>query len=213
MNRLRAWFLAASIGAYLATAMAIGGCEGGTSSETVGMVEETAGQDGITGRTDPGNTLGLYSADFLPHLEQGFAMTVTADSTGAFAFVHLPPGRYQLLARRPGDGKAALLIEIAVPAGANPTGRATLEATGSLSGTITDSASAYLGLVYAPGTPFSVQADSAMHYVLTGMPAGSYKIVKTWKTMSCTPGAACGRPESRQDSAQVRIQPGESAAW
>ena len=77
--------LAASMFCILALA-AIGGCEGGTSSETVGMVEETAGQDVISGRTDPGNTLGLYSADFLPHLDQGFAMTVTADSSGTFVF-------------------------------------------------------------------------------------------------------------------------------
>lgn len=213
MKRSQKWFLAASLGGYLMTAAALGGCMGGTSSETVGVVEEKAGQDNITGHTDPGNKLGLYSSDFLPHLDQGFAMAVTADSTGSFAFANLPPGRYQLLARRPSDGKAALLTEIAVPADANAAGRALLEPTGSLSGTISADVSAYPAIVYAPGTPFFVQADSLNHFVLTGMPAGNYEIVKTWKTLSCTPGAACGTPENRQDSAWVRIRPGESAVW
>lgn len=204
--------VAVSLGGYLAMTAIFGGCEGGTSSETVGMVEETAGPDKITGRTDPGNTLGLYSADFQPHVNSGFAMTITADSNGNFTFPNLSPGRYHLLARRPSDGKAALVADIAVPAEAIATGRARLEATGSVSGTITATVPAYLGIAYAPGTPFFVPADSQMHYLLTGMPAGAYKIVKTWQTMSCAPGAVCVGPV-RQDSAIVRIRPGENAAW
>jgi len=210
VKRPEKWILAALLCGYVAAMI---GCEGGTSSETVGIVEETAGQNGITGRTDPGNKLGLYSADFLPHLDQGFAMTATADSTGAFSFANLPPGRYQLLARNPGDGKAALLVDIAVPADTNANGRARLEPTGTLSGTITASARAFLGIAYVPGTPFFAPADSLMQYVIKDMPAGAYEIVKTWKMISCAPGATCAGPDSLADSALVRIRPGESAVW
>jgi len=203
--------LVSSLGLLLA-AVELSGCEGGTSSETVGMVEETAGRDAIIGRTDPGNTLDLYSADFLPQANLGFAKAITADSTGAFAFAGLPPGHYQLLARHPANGKAALLTEITIPAEANASASAPLEPTGTLSGTIPESTPGYPAFAYALGTPFFAQADSLNHFVLKGMPAGNYTVVKTWSTTSCAPGAACGGA-TRQDSAQVQIRPGESATW
>jgi hypothetical protein len=195
----------------------LGGCDGGTSSETVGFaagkIEATPGVTGIAGRTDAGNLLGLYSDDFQPQANLGFAKSATADSAGRFAFADLEPGRYQLLARA-SDGKAALLTELTVPSEGGATVSAALEPTGSLAGIITDSASAFMGLVYAPGTPFFALGDSLMRYSLAGMPAGSYRIVKTWKrNPPCAPGMACGGIESRQDSAEVRIRPGENAAW
>jgi len=189
----------------------LGGCEGGgTSSETVGMVEETAGPEGITGRTDPGNTLELYSADFLPQSNLGFAKSVTADSAGAFAFANLPPGRYQLLARERANGKAALLTDIAVPSETNA--RAALEPTGTLAGTIPESAPGHLGIAYAPGTPFFAVVDSLNRFVLKGMPAGNYTVVKTWNTVTCAPGASCGG-DNQRDSVEIQIRPGENATW
>lgn len=205
--------LAGSLGFFLASA-GLGGCEGGTSSETVGitagMVKETAGQDGIIGSTDPGNTLELYSADFQPQSNSGFAKSVTADSAGAFAFANIPPGRYQLLAREHANGKAALLTDIAVPSGTSAT--ATLEQTGTLAGTIPASAPGHLGIAYAPGTPFFAVADSLNSFVLKGMPAGNYTVVKTWNTVTCASGAPCAG-NNQQDSVEIQIRPGENATW
>jgi hypothetical protein len=208
------WILVGTLGLLLA-ATELGGCEGGTSSETVGMrtemVTETAGRDAITGRTDPGNALELYAIDFLPQANLGFAKTVTADSVGAFAFTALPPGRYQLLARHRTNGKAALLAGISVPAEANASDSARLEPTGSLSGTISE-ATGYPAFAYAPGTPFFAAADSLNHFELKGMPAGDYTVVKAWGITSCAPDVTCGGA-TKQDSAFVRIRPGESATW
>jgi hypothetical protein len=195
----------------------IGGCDGGTSSETVGvatgMVEATPGADGIACRTEAGTVLGLYSEDFQPHSDIGFAKTAIADPEGKFAFGGLEPGRYQLLARA-ADGKAALLTGLVVPSASGAPERAALEPAGSLAGIITDSASAFMGLVYAPGTPFFARGDSLMRYSLAGMPAGNYRIVKTWKRLSpCAPDVTCGGVESLQDTAEVRIRSGENAAW
>jgi hypothetical protein len=176
------------------------------------MVEETAGRDGIMGRTDPGNTLELYSADFLPQANLGFAKSVTADSAGSFAFADLLPGRYQLLARERANGKAALLTEIAVPSGTNARASAPLEQTGTLSGTILESVPGYPAIAYAPGTPFFAQADSLNRFVLKGLPAGNYTVVKTWHTTSCAPGASCGG-NTQRDSVEIQIRPGENATW
>ncbi|MBW8888664.1 MAG: carboxypeptidase regulatory-like domain-containing protein [Fibrobacteres bacterium] len=209
------WILFGSLGLLLAAA-GLGGCDGGTSSETVGVKEEkveaTAGPNAITGRTDSGNSLELYSVDFLPQANLGFAKAVTADSTGAFTFAELPPGRYQLLARHRANGKAALLTELTVPAEANASDSAPLEPTGTLSGTIPESTPGYPAFAYAPGTPFFAQADSLNHFELKGMPAGEYTVVKTWSTTTCAPSATCGG-ETRRDSALVQIRSGESSTW
>lgn len=202
---------AALVAGFFVLPGGLGGCDGGTSSETVGMVEAAAGRTGITGKTDPGNEVALYAADFLPHLERGFAQTGKADSNGRFAFANLEAGRYRLLARRPSDGWASLLAELDVPAGSDSIRRGALEPTGSLSGTITDSLPALSGVAYAPGTPFFALGDSLMRYEMTGLPAGEYRIVKAWKReIHCMPGAACGGIDSLSDSAEVRILPGES---
>lgn len=211
MKPMGPWILVFLLGALLVSA-GLGGCEGGTSSETVGMVEETAGRDGIMGSTDPGNTLELYSADFLPQSNLGYAKAVTADSAGAFSFANLPPGRYQLLAREHANGKAALLTDIDVPSEARVRVSARLEPTGTLAGTIPESVSGYHSIAYAPGTPFFALADSLNRFVLKGMPAGNYTVVKTWNAVTCAPGASCGG-ENQQDSAVVQIRPGESATW
>jgi hypothetical protein len=214
MKPLGPWILVGSLGLLLAS-VGLGGCDGGTSSETVGikagMVEETAGRAGISGRTDPGNTLELYSANFLPQADSGFAKSITADSAGNFDFAGLSPGRYQLLARQRA-GKAALLTDIAVPADANASASAPLEPTGSFSGTIPESVPGNPGIAYAPGTPFFAQPDSLKRFVLKGMPAGNYTVVIAWKPLSCASGAMCGG-ETRQDSVVIQIRPGENATW
>lgn len=207
--------------AYLFPILAAGGlegCEGGTSSETVGMdqgiIEATPGRSGIAVSAEPGISLGLYAEDFRPQANSGIAITATADSGGKFAFDQLPPGRYRLLARRAGDGKAALLSGLEVPSDTSAPIRGTLEPTGSLAGIITDSLNALMAMVYVPGTPFFAVGDSLMRYSLAGMPAGSYPIVKSWKQpLPCHRDMPCSGLESRQDSAAVRIRPGESAVW
>lgn len=198
----------------LTAACGLIGCEGGTSSETVGIVKAAPGRSGITVRTDPGIALGLYSEDFRPQANAGFAKAATADSTGRFAFADLAPGHYRLLARRASDGAAALLTDLAIPTEDGSAPSARLEPTGTLQGTVTDSLPASLGAVYVPGTPLFALADSLMHYTLAGLPAGTYRIVKTWKKpLSCEPGRSCGGFVDREDSAEVRIRAGENAVW
>jgi hypothetical protein len=202
------------LAAVALSAAGFGGCDGGTSSETVGAVVATAGQADISGRTDPGNSLGLYSADFLPHAGEGFARSLSADSTGGFVFPALEPGIYQLLVRRPSDGKAALLRELEIPGAFAPTRRADLESTGSLTGTITDSASASNARVYVPGTPFFAEGDEMRRYSLSGLPRGTYPVVKSWiRPLPCESPGVCGGIENRKDTALVRIVPGEKATW
>lgn len=203
---------------WLLASAVLGGCAGGSSSETVGlwphgMVIATTGGDEITGRTDPGNIVGLYGADFKPHLDSGYARTATADSSGGFAFTGLRPGNYRLLVRHPSDGTAALLAELAVR-DARDTARGRLEPTGSLSGTIADSTTVIMGIVYVPGTPFYAAADSLSRYALPRLPPGSYPVVKSWKRpYGGCPGAPCAALESRQDSTVMRIESGQSAVW
>jgi hypothetical protein len=156
----------------------------------------------------------LYSAGFLPHLGRGFAKSVTADRDGEFSFTGLEPGRYQLLARRLSDGKAALILDLAVPPGSEGSRRASLEPTGGLAGIITDDSAAFLGLVYVPGTPFFGTGDSLMRYSLEGLPPGTYRAVKSWKLeRPCETGTVCGGAESRLDSADVGILSGVNAIW
>jgi hypothetical protein len=147
-------------------------------------------------------------------VDEGFAKVLSADSQGAFTFPGLEPGLYQLLVRRPSDGKAALIAQLEIPGGTAPDRRAALEATGALSGTITDSANVSNGLVYVPGTPFFAEGDGTMRYSLAGLPTGNHAIVKAWTRLPpCDSAAACGGLEIRKDTAMVRIRPGEKAVW
>jgi hypothetical protein len=198
----------------LAAGSGLGGCEGGTSSETVGFVEAVPGSGGISGRADAGIAVSLYAADFQPHLDLGYADTVTADREGAFAFAGLEPGSYRLFARRPSDGHAAMISDLVIPPASDGMRRAALEPTGTLSGSITDDTAAYLGWVHAPGTPFFGTGDNRMRYALTGLPPGTYRVVKDWRrVMPCDSVALCGGIETRRDSADVGILPGSAAIW
>jgi hypothetical protein len=199
--------------ASLVGIMGLGACDGGTSSETVGGIAATTDVDEIRVTTDAENEVGLYSVDFLPHLDSGFAVTARVDSKGIFTFGDLAPGRYQLLVRSPSKGMATLVTEMVIP-GSGVTVRADLEPTGNLSGTITDSLTALLGFAYLPGTPFYAEGDSLMRYTLNRLPAGTHSIVKTWKQPAlCDPEKICSGLETRQDSARVQIASGENAVW
>lgn len=214
MNRGFGPVLAALFACLVAAGSGLGGCDGGTSSETVGFVEAIPGSVGISGRTDAGNSVSLYSADFQPHLDRGFAESVTAGPDGGFSFGNLVPGKYQLLARRPSDGKSALIMDLAVPPGPEGPRRAALEPTGTLSGRITGDSATSLGLVYVPGTPFFASGDGLMRYSLEGLPPGTYRVVKSWKRIvPCDPGIVCGGVESREDSAVVGIRSGVDVIW
>ena len=199
----------------------LGGCDGGSSSETVGMAqgiaEATSSADGIAVRTDAGNSVGVYAAGYIPYLDpaaSGFADSAAAGADGIALFRNLDPGRYNVLVRQVSGGKAALIADLAVPASGNATQRARLEATGTLAGTIADSLPAYEGLIYLPGTPFFAAGDSLMRYALTGLPQGNHKVVKTWKKLvPCDSSRICGGNPLRADSSLVRILPGVNATW
>jgi hypothetical protein len=214
MNAPAKLFMAAWVAACLGALGGVGGCEGGTSSETVGMAEATPAADQIAVRTDAGNSVGLYSADFLPFSDSGFSSSATADSNGMALFPQLVPGRYQVVVRQTSGGKAALISDLAVPASGKMTARARLEATGTLAGAITDSLPAFVGVIYVPGTPFFALGDSLMRYELSGLPQGIYPIIKTWKQpLACDSSRTCGGNVARRDSTLVRIRPGENATW
>lgn len=89
-----------------------GGCNGGSSSETVsfdeGSVEVISTELALSGHTDAGSWVALYAADFLPHLDSGFADTLRADAHGRFVFTHMPAGIYHMLVRGSKDSLAAL---------------------------------------------------------------------------------------------------------
>jgi len=211
MNVPAKLFMAAMVAACLGS---LDGCEGGTSSETVGMAEATPTADQIAVRTDPGNSVGLYAADFLPYSDSGFSKSVTADSNGIAVFPQLGSGRYQVLVRQVSGGKAALITDLAVPASGHATARARLEATGTLAGVIADSLPAMAGVVYVPGTPFFAEGDSLMRYELPGLPQGTYRVVKAWKQpIACDSSRTCGGSVTKRDSTIVRIRPGENATW
>ena len=203
------------LGALVAACLnGLEGCEGGSSSETVGMAEATPTADQIAVRTDPGNRVGLYAADFLPYSDSGFAQSTMADSNGVAVFAKLGPGRYQVLVRQVSGGKAALIPDLAVPAAGHATARARLEATGTLTGVIVDSLPVLAGVVYVPGSPFFAEGDSLMRYELRGLPQGTYRVVKAWKkTLACDSSRACGGSVNRWDSTLVRIRSGEKATW
>ncbi len=211
MNVLARLFMAFVVAAYLG---GLDGCEGGSSSETVGMAEATPTADQIAVRTDPGNRVGLYAADYRPYPESGFAQSTTADSNGIALFTRLGPGQYQVLVRQVLAGKAALIPDLALPASGHATARARLEATGTLTGVIADSLPALAGVVYVPGTPFFAEGDSLMRYELPGLPQGTYRVVKAWKkTLPCDSSRTCGGSVNRMDSTLVRIRSGENATW
>lgn len=197
---LAAWLLGA----------ALLGCEGGgTSSETVGFgrVEAVSGPAGISGRTEPGLRVGLYHVGYLPHLDSGFADTVTAGSDGRFAFPALPTGGFNLVVARPSDGKAACLGGLTVPGKDSASG--ILEATGRLQGRITDSSRVFATYALLPGTPYFARGDSLARFELSGLPAGDYRVVKAWTRLLPCDTAVCGGIESLRDTATVRIRAGE----
>jgi len=178
------------------------------------MAEATPASDQVAVRTDAGSSVGLYSADFLPHTNTGFARTVTADSEGIALFPGLKPGVYDVVVRQISLGKAALIPGLAVPASGDETVRARLETTGTLAGTITDSLPVHAGFVYVPGTPFFAPVDSLMRYTLPGLPPGRYAVVKTWsRPVACDSSGTCGGNSFGRDSAFVQIHPGENAIW
>lgn len=197
----------------------MGGCEGGNSSETVGFepgcVIVTPGNARVEGRADAGNWVSLYAAGYLPHADSGFADTAWADSQGRFAFAEVPAGRYNIVARAAQGGKSAFLGGIGVP-GPFPTitRRRALGEPGGLSGMIGDTLPSGSPLAYLPGTPFSTLGDSLGRYSFTGIPAGEYRVVKTWiRFLPCDTGKVCGGTEYRRDSAKVRIEAGTKAGW
>jgi len=211
MNAPAKLFMAFMVAAYLS---GLDGCEGGSSSETVGMAEATPAADQISVRTDPGNRVGLYAADYRPFPDSGFAQSTAADSNGIALFTQLGPGQYQVLVRQVSGGKAALIPDLAVPAPGHATARARLEATGTLTGVIADSLPALAGVVYVPGTPFFAKGDSLMRYELAGLPQGTYRVFKAWKqTLPCDSASICARSVNRGDSTLVRIRSGENATW
>lgn len=193
----------------------MGGCEGGNSSETVGMVSITLGETGVEGRMDAGSWVGLYAAGYLPHVDSGFADTVRADSDGRFAFTEVPPGDYHIVARTAQGGKSAFLSDIGLPGPVPATSwRAELGEPGSLSGMIGDTLPSGSLLAYLPGTPFSSRGDSLGRYSLSGIPAGEYQVVKLWiRFLPCDTGKVCGGIEYRRDSATVRIETGKKVGW
>ncbi len=215
-RRTRIFPVTTALAIILAWAGLGGGCVegGGSSSETVGLVTGVSGREGIKGRTDAGNFVGLYSANYLPQSGSGFADTVHADANGAFSFAGMNNGYYHILVKRPADGKAAFLTEIYVPSGTDSTFRANLEPTAVLSGVITDSLASVEAVVYVPGSPFFARGDSLMRYSLPGLPAGYYEVSKTWReSIICNPNAACGGASNFEDSATLLIHSGGSEKW
>jgi hypothetical protein len=193
-----------------------GGCNGGSSSETVsfdeGSVEVTSTELALSGRTDAGNWVALYAADFLPHLDSGFADTLRADAHGRFAFTLMPAGTYHMLVRGSSDSLAAFLTEILWPSQGEALRTARLQPTAVLSGFISDSGLIHEGLVYIPGSPFYTRSDSLKNYTLGGLPSGEYRIRKTWlRTPPCM--GLCTGSETRQDSTLLRLMPGDQVKW
>lgn len=193
----------------------MGGCEGGNSSETVGIVSITLGEARVEGRMEAGSWVGLYAAGYLPHVDSGFADTAWADLDGRFAFTGIPPGDYHIVARAAQGGKSAFLGDIGLPGPVPATSRrAKLGEPGSLSGMIGDTLPSGSPLAYLPGTPFSTRGDSLGRYSLSGIPAGKYQVVKLWiRFPPCDTGKVCGGIEYRRDSATVRIEAGIKAGW
>lgn len=194
----------------------IGGCDGGSSSETVsfepGQIEVFSEPSAIKGRTDAGNWVALYATDYLPHRDSGFADTSRADAQGRFVFTRMPVGAYHILVRGHHDSLAALLTGIDWPGnGVNPK-HARMQSMATLSGFFSDSGVVSEGVVYIPGSPYYARADSLKHYFLESVPAGEYPIRKFWlRTLPCT--GMCTVAEIRQDSTRLRLMPGEAAQW
>lgn len=202
------WFLFALAG--------FSGCNGGSSSETVsfaeGSVEVISTELALSGRTDAGNWVALYAADFLPHPDSGFADTLLADAHGRFAFTRMPVGSYHILVRGASDSLAAFVTEIPWPSDGEVLRTARLQTTAALSGFISDSGLISEGLVFIPGSPFFARSDSLNSYTLAGLPSGEYRIRKTWlRIPPCT--GLCTVVETRQDSTVLRLMPGEEMQW
>jgi hypothetical protein len=206
----------------------LGGCEGGTSSETVGFepneVEVTLEANSIKGRSGKGNAVSLFAIEFQPQLDSGFRQDIAPDSQGHFHFSDLPPGHYRLMVQNPLSEKATLLDSLVLPSPALVARRAVMLATGTLTGVLIRSSidnpnadslpsqSGFFGMVYAPGTPFFTLSDSLGRYSLTGIPAGRYRFIKAWKPI-CQAGRICGEIPGPGDSTELEIQSGENVTW
>ena len=145
----------------------------GSGSQTTNGVTVASSEKSITISADSGLSVRIFSSDFI---KSGFSGSAIMESN-KHTFDSLPDGRYSVLVKRD-DGKAAFFQDIPVSASQSYRRIDSLQATGSIRGSISgaDSSPVPKGLVYIKGTPFNCITDESSEYLLDSIPPGSYQV-------------------------------------
>jgi hypothetical protein len=166
---------------------------GGNSSQTgnngiiVSASVNGSGSGSILGKTRANNLVSVYVIAYNPYADSGFADTVIADDSGAYAFSSLVPGSYNIMVKDLEKGTAGFISNIQVTVGVHFSDTldsltepgllsGTLTARNSITTAFTASDTLLYSIIYLPGTPFSGASDNRGRFLLGEIPAGSYEV-------------------------------------
>jgi hypothetical protein len=154
----------------------------GSSSETTNGVIVKASKKKVYGITRPQALVGIYASSYLPYKDSGYADTSYANDTGAFAFLDIPEGYYDLFIHDIKSKKALFVVSINAAIDQESTIKIdTIKSMGSLQGNVKTISKTInqkqVSAVYIKGAPFFTGVDTGSgDFLLKNIPVGEYYI-------------------------------------
>jgi hypothetical protein len=146
--------------------------------ETTNGATVVASASSITGTVPPYARVALFDTAFIPVVYRGQGLTSNVDKTGIIEFNDLAPSIYTVIVEMPENQKAAAFQGIAVgPSAADSTMHKILEATGTLTGTVTAANDSGTGLLlYLVGTGYYLVLPGPGPFTFESIAPGNYEL-------------------------------------
>jgi hypothetical protein len=148
----------------------------GTGSETTNRLVINTSSDALWGTAKQGMTVSLFSTDYVPGGDSGYAASCIADGAGHFGFFSIEEGAYNVLAIDSSVQSGAFIADIPIsPVIDTAYFSAEFEKTGAIDGTVyLNSTPIESAFVYIKGLPYSDSTDESGRYDFNMIPHGVY---------------------------------------